>query len=237
VASAPGEEYNLPVGTRIEIENEAFGNQPKLLYGIVAEAISGGSTKQVKVVTEGDIDQAYKNLAQDLLNQARADLIKENSDFKLLDNAFVAQFGTQTVSHQVGAETAEFTAQTIMHLRAVVYDESQVIELIAGRIKRLLPKNKELQENDQRLTTYLMNLNVDTGQALLVNHYEGQIVFKLDALEITEKVRGKSVAEIREILLSQPEIGSIEVKLSPFWVKSAPKIRSKISVNIQKISP
>ena len=232
VAENPGEEYNLPAGTRLEIQNEAFGSQPKLLYAIVAEDVSGGSTKQLKVVTQSDIDGSYDALFRDIVSKAKTDLAGQNPGAKILDNALSAEIVEKQTPAAAGTEAADFTSSMKLKIRALAYDETQVLDLASERIKRLLPETKVLIPNDHRIGSQFANVNLDAGTGILVTHFEGQVFYKLDEAELLEKVRGKTVDEIREILLSQPEINAIEIKLAPFWVKKAPKLKGKTKIEL-----
>lgn len=232
VAEGPGEEGNLPAGTRLEIENEAFGSQPKLLYAIVAEGISGGSTKQLPVVAQADIDKSYESFFKEILDKERAKIILENPGSKIFDNALAADILEKQTSVQAGDEAAEFQATMKLKVRLLAFDETEILELVTQRIKRLLPETKILITEGERIQSQFANVNLDSGTGILVTHFEGQIFYRLDEAELLEKVKGKTVNEIREILLSQPEINSIEIELAPFWVKRAPKFKGKTKIEV-----
>lgn len=231
-AEGPGEEYNLQAGTRLEIENEAFGSQPKLLYAIVVEDISGGSTKQLPVVAQSDIDNSYDLLFKEIVEKTRTEMVEQNPGFKILDNALAADTVEKQTSAQAGDEAAEFQSTMKLKVRILAFDETEILELVTQRIKRLLPETKILITEGERIQSQFANVNLDNGTGILVTHFEGQIFYRLDEAELLEKVKGKTVDEIREILLSQPEINSIEIELAPFWVKRAPKLKGKTKIEV-----
>lgn len=239
IAAAAGGEYNLPKGTRLEIENEAFGKQPDILYAVVAEDLAGGTTKNVKVVTQSDVAAAYDSLGKDLIASARQALANQNPNLKLLDNAYTTQLMDQKTSVQPGAQVEQFDASISLKLRALVYDDSDVQKVVVDRIARLLPSNQTLQTGgtSTRLQESLLSVNLDSGQAVLQTHFEGQIIYKLDQQDLVEKLKGRNAQEIKEILLSRPEVAAAEIKFYPFWVKSAPKFSNKIILDITQPSP
>jgi hypothetical protein len=55
--------------------------------------------------------------------------------------------------------------------------------------------------------------------------------FKIDTTGLAKLLAGKKASEIKEILLSKPEIDSVDIKLSPFFAKSAPRVNGKIFIN------
>ncbi len=234
VADGPGEEFNLAKGTRLEVTNEAFGYQPRALYAVAAENLSGGTTEEVKIVTAGDLVQGLSTLARELAEAAKQDLLKDNPDQKFLDNALETTVLQEKASVNAGTEVGEFEVMVLLKLRALVYSEDEVRSVIKERISRLLPQNKILKTGkaDIRLQSNFGSVDLTQGLGLLSNHFEGQIVYELPREELLEKVKGKTAAEIREILLSRPEIEKVEVKFYPFWVKKAPKFAKKIYLQV-----
>lgn len=233
VAAGPGEEYNLPAGTRLEIRNEAFGAQPKLLYAVVGEDVSGGSTKLVKLVAQNDIDSAFAALSGELVDQARAKLASENPDIRILDNAIDTQTAAQQSEYPAGKEAEEFAVSMTVKIRALTYDETDVRNIIFERIRRLLPEEKKLSEDTATLDALFASVNLNEGHGSLRAHFEGTVVYELDRAELLEKVRGKSAEEIREVFLSKPEIESLDVEFFPFWVKTAPSLSGRIRLDVQ----
>ena len=231
VAGGAGEEFNLAPGTRLEIENEAFGAQPQKLYAVATEGITGGTTKIAKFVTKGDMDNAYQALANALLDQSRAELTSDNPNTRVLDNAFTTQILEQQSQVQIGAEASEFEVSAKVKIRALSFDQNDVQNIVFDLIKRLLPEQKVLSENGRAVDVSFLSLSLDEAAGTLAAHFEGQIVYQLDLASLLEQARGKTAEEIREIFLSKPEVDSLEVQFSPFWVKSAPKLRGKIKVN------
>lgn len=232
-AEGPGEAYNLPVGTRLEIENEAFGSQPQVLYAVVAENISGGTTKEVKVLTAGDVTSAFADLEEELVDKARQELAAGKKELRLLDNAAAVEIVEQASSHEPGAESQEFSVASKIRLKALVYSENDVLSVVITRIKRLLPENKVLKEGSGgELQSSFLAVNFDEGTGVLKNHFEGKLTYQVDSEDLLRKIRGKRVEEIREVLLSRPEIAEVTIKFYPFWVRKAPSIAKKIHLEI-----
>jgi hypothetical protein len=235
VASGPGGEYNLPKGSRIEISNEAFGSQPKLLYAVVAEDVAGGTNQQVKIVTAGDVAASYAAVTKDLVDGARQVLVTQNPDAKLLDNAATADVLEQKTSVPAGTQADQFEATVKIKLRGLAYNDADIRDIIMQRIERLLPANKVLKKDQSTsVASNFTFVNIDQGQGTLAAHFEGEVVYRVDPQELTERVKGKNAAEIKEILLSRPEIQSAEVRFYPFWVKKAPTFSSKIYFDVQQ---
>lgn len=235
VAAEPGEAFNMKQGERLEIENEVFGKQPKLLYTVASDDITGGLSQEIKVITAGDISAAYAALSGELVENARKALVNLNSNVRLQDSALKSQVVEEKSSATPGTEKGEFDATVRLKLAALVYDEAQIEKIITERIARLLPENKVLEQTGAaRLQSKFASVDLEQGTGVLQNHYEAQIVYRVDEGELVQRIKGKSEAEIRDILLSRPEISEVDVKFYPFWVKNAPKFTKKIFLRVTK---
>ncbi|MBI4050006.1 MAG: hypothetical protein HY398_00995 [Candidatus Doudnabacteria bacterium] len=238
VAAANGEQYNLPAGTRLEIDNEVFGSQPKTLYAVVTDdKISGGTNKIVKVVTEGDVNGGLTELSRDLVGEARAKIQEQNTELNILDSGVDFAVVEQASAKQPGQEADEFEVSARLKIRALVYNQAEVSRIVTERMSRLLPDNKKLLSGSpDRISANFTKVDLAAGLATLAVHYQGSIFYSLKAEDYLAKVRGKSEREIREILLSRPEIADVEIDFSPFWVKKAPKMAKKIRLTVKNPS-
>jgi len=229
-----GEQYNLADGTRIEITNEVFGANPEQLYAQAAGNIAGGSTLEVKVVSESDVVNSLEVVQAEIIDEAAKNLANESEGAKLLESAVTSEVLEQSVSHQPGEQTGEFSAAVKISLRALVYDENDISHVVRNRVERLLPANKKLLPDEESvLVSRFFVTSLEQGTGILTNHFESRIIYEIDSDDLKRKVVGKSADEITEILLSRPEIESVEVRFSPFWVKSAPRLVNRINIDKQ----
>lgn len=225
-AAEPGEKYNLAKGARLEVENQVFGKQPKSLYAIVAEDVSGGSTKELKYAQSADIENAYTALAAELVEKEIA-----NFGTSASVSSAVLEKSSQT---QTGAEVPEFKVKVKVKLTGLSFDNDDIQKIITKRIERLLPENKSLRAGDgTRTTSRFISIDAAAGTAVVASHFESEIVYKIDTEELAERARGKTADEIKEIFLSRPGIASVEVKLYPGWAKRTPRLASKIYLKVQ----
>src|SRR5690606_18102325 len=56
IAEEVGSSYNIGANVRLEIQNTALGQAD--VYGMTAAALTGGSSKEIKILSQQDIDQA-----------------------------------------------------------------------------------------------------------------------------------------------------------------------------------
>lgn len=225
VADGPGEEYNLGGSSRLEIQNEAFGSNPKTLYAVTTDdGLRGGSTKEIKIIKDEDIKNGYQALTAELSAKAK----------EKFDGFLETEAAEPAATGVAGQEAAEFTVSEKLKVRGLVFSEADVLAVARARVGRLLPPQKELLAGEnQRMQAQFKEADLKEGRGVLAVHFEGEIIYRLDRDELLQKVRGKSAAEITELLLSRPEIAEVNVQLRPFWVKKAPKWGKNITIDIE----
>jgi len=231
VAAQSGEEFNISDGVRIEIVNEVFGSKPDQLYGMASGNITGGSTLEVRVLTENDVLEGIRIVREKIISDQAASLARETEGLALLASGVKSEILEESVSHSVGDQASEFSVAVRLGIKALSYNREDVLGVVRGRIERLLPENKKLALGDGAvLESRFFVLNFEEGTGILTNHFESRIVYEINVSDLQKKVAGKSRDEISEILLSRPEIEDVNVEFTPFWVKKAPRLVERIKI-------
>ncbi|MEK9180904.1 MAG: hypothetical protein AAB871_01580 [Patescibacteria group bacterium] len=234
VAAEAGEASNLPAGTRFEIYNEVFGHKAELLYAINGNPIAGGTNRQVKIISEADVKAARADLAKkvaaEMMEQMKGKL---SADSRLADNAYGVEIMEESLSKPVGEEAENFKLTQKIKINALVYDEKDVRDLIVERIVKLLPENKYLlSEGEQNLSSQFVSLDLSAGSGTLRAHFESRIKYRVNPEFLVKSILGKNETQVKEILLSRPEIEDLKVNFYPFWVKSVPRFESKVNFKV-----
>jgi hypothetical protein len=60
---------------------------------------------------------------------------------------------------------------------------------------------------------------------------------QLDLASLKKQIAGKKAGEVRSDIKTTPGVTDVSVHYSPFWVTSAPKNTSKITITVQKSTP
>ncbi len=227
-----GEAYNLPAGTRMEITNQAFGTQPQRLYAKTVSQVVGGASRFISVISADDIKAAQKGINTGVVDGIRTKLKDQN--LTLLSDAYIATPAEFTTDKPVGTETPSFTASTKVQITGFAFDQDQLVKLLRERLALSMGENKTLQDAAQdSITLKVRNVDLANGILALAIHYESKAIPKIDEAGIRQQISGKSKQEASEILLSNPDIDHIEIKLSPSWQSSIPWFGSKVDLKVQ----
>lgn len=229
VAQEGGESLNLPAGTRVEITNQVFGSKPEFLYARTETEITGGNSRFLSVITDDDLNKAKSTLSDSLLTQLRNSL--EGEGGILAEKAFTAEVLSFSTDKPVGTESPTFEASIKVQFKGISFSQSQLNELLRGRITQMLPTNKQLQPASGDTVTYKIKASdIPAGNSVLVAHFESKAVDIIEIDDVVADLKGKTKEEASEMLLARPEIGKVDIILSPSWQNSIPRFGSKITV-------
>ncbi len=232
IASDGGEGYNLPAGTRMEINNQSFGSQPQRLFAKTVTQVIGGSSRFVSVIATEDLSGAQ----QELINKAVAEI---NSGLtngrKLVSGAFTVEIANFVSDKPEGTETTTFNASADITIRGLAFNEEELKTMVRGRLQQTLGSDKTLQPASEDKVVYkIKNYDAATQLMQLSIHYESLAQPVIDSAKLITQLAGKSKEQASDILLTNPDIEQVEITLAPSWQQSFPRIGSKIHLEVVK---
>ncbi|HMQ01707.1 MAG TPA: hypothetical protein PKD79_01405, partial [Candidatus Doudnabacteria bacterium] len=232
IAADGGEDFNLPAGTRLEINNQSFGSQPQRLYAKAVTQVIGGSSRFVSVISTEDISSAQKELIRNAVDEINRGL-PENR--KLVDGAYAVDLQNFTTDRPEGTETTTFTASGTVSIRGLAFNENELRQMVRSRLQQTLGEDKTLQSPElDVVVNKIGRLDFEAGVMQLSLHYESVALPNIDSVDLANQLAAKSQAEAGEILQNNPDIERVDMKLAPSWQKSFPRVSSKIRVEVVK---
>lgn len=225
-AAAVGDEYNL-----------SGRNYQSTVSGFSARGsdMSGGSKRQITVVSAADIQAAQQKLSAQDQDVIKKDLLAKfkNTGATGLSNTFVATAGTPTSTPAVDTEASkgQVTVETTYTLLGV--KDNDVNKLLDATIKDTIKdkKNQQIYDNGKSKLQYTKYV-ADNGSLQLVG--TGYIGPKIDTDSLKSQLLGKNYEEIRQYIKRIEGVQDVDTKFSPFWVSSVgseDKVVIKFKIN------
>jgi hypothetical protein len=196
-------------------------------------AMSGGDKQTVTVVSQGDVDKAKTQLAQQDTNAVKAQLKKQfNGDYIVVDESFNYDQGTPSVSPGVDqqAKQAKLTVETTYTLLGLA--RKDVNDLLNSSLKSALDTkpNQSIFSNGSNAVAFSNFQKFDNGTYSTRLATTGYIGSKIDTDALAKQVAGKRYGEIQAIVNQIPNVSNVDIKFSPFWVSSAPGDPKKVDI-------
>src|SRR3989344_1190632 len=233
IAEQPGDDHNLPANTKFQVVNQALGNAN--VYATSDKALTGGNSTSAKVLSQADVDKASEGLIADVIAQAEDDLSAEKgSRLRLLDSGVTKEILAKTANKNVGDVVESFDMTLIARISGMAFREDDVINIVTVKINEVLSTDKYLlPDGAKKYTAEFKTVDLANSKGVLALHFQTIAAYQVDATGLSKILAGKNESEIKEILLSKPEVDNVEVKFWPEWfVHKAPRFNGKIYIDI-----
>lgn len=237
IADQAGAEYNIGPS---EFKIPGFQGSPKYekFYAKSTQAMIGGNSSgnQATVVSEMDIEQAKKNLAEKIsidFESKTKESLKE--DEVILPESIEKKEIIYSLPEK-GTAVESFSGKAEMNARAVVFREKDLKSIIArmaaekGNIigNTRMAMNEIVLEYGQPVTDFVESF------ILIKVHARTVYKPKINIKEIKNKLAGKNEDQVRGIMNDYPEIENMEVEFKPdFFPTKFPQYGKMITVTAE----
>jgi hypothetical protein len=229
LAQSGGTAYNIPSGAAFSVAGQ--GSQVTGTGG----TISGGTDNIVQTVNQNDINNAKAkiNTTDENIKKALKTQL-EQAKYRAIDATYTATTPTVTPSANVGEVATSVTVTGTVTYTMFGVHKADLETLINQEVKSQIDTEKQ-SVLDNGLNKAVFNVdNLTEKSAALSMSTTATAGPDLDIDSIKRMAAGKKPGPLREQLENNPDVTSVEVKLSPFWVSAVPKKTEKIIVNIAK---
>jgi len=229
-ADEEGEEYEIGP-TRFTIPGLWSGLQDQI-YAQSDSPMTGGSVI-LKIVSEADLTKAEKELAEEILEQAKAEIGRQNSD---------PRFGAAAYSHEViekisdtmpGEEADSFSIKIKIKAVAVFYNQNQMTEIMSAKLEEALDADHLVGKISSESTFAVGEYEIESGLASIDVFARAEAILK-DSAKVLDKrkITGLSVEEAKLYLINSPAIEDVEISTRPFWINRIPNLEDHIEYEI-----
>lgn len=224
-----GKESNLPSGTKFNVGS--FDSSD-----IIAKndnPFSGGTKKEVTVVSKNDSIRLETDIIKQLENNAKEDLQAQIGQNKILLTTFINKsLSSKSLNVKVGDEANQVTLTGTVEYRGLSYNKSDLIEFSKVLLSKDIPVDQEIDSNNIKTSVLEMkNKNSDEIQASL--NIKTLLLPKIDKDKLAKELKGKSFKITESTLYKLPQITNVNIKLIPnlfFLPKNLPSQNKNIEI-------
>jgi len=222
-----GSEYNLSARS-YQTDQEGVEAQ--------GSDMSGGSSKEVTIVTAGDVQKARQELV-DTADDSIKDSLKAKfaDDITVIDESFKVSFNNVKASPDVGEQakvTPKLTGTITYSLTGI--ENGELDTYLNSALETNLSDTATQRVYDTgRDKIVFSNFSGKAGDAKITLKTTGQLGPKIDDNEIKDKVKGKQFGDIQTDLESINGVVSADTKFFPFWVNTVPNDVDKITIEFK----
>lgn len=208
----------------------------KDVQAAVSSTIAGGTDSIVQSVNQNDITAAKNKIAaagDAEMKQALTGELQKDGYYPIAVT-YVAGTPAVTNSANVGdIATSVTVTETITYTMFGVY-KSDLQTLLDNNIKSQIDTSKQAILDDGLNNANIAVNNVSASGAQLTLSTKGTVGPDLKIATIKQQAAGQRVGAVKSQLQTNPDVTSVDVKLSPFWISTIPKKTDRITVTIAK---
>lgn len=232
-AEAYGKSYNISKGKTLEFEKYSTSEY----ISEVSVAFSGGTSEQVKVVTQADLDKLGTDILAVFKEKGPAAVkTSVQQGWVLINGSETSSSVSKKFSKKVGDTSDDVELTETMNYQALGYSNSGLNSLLSDLLAEFITKDYELSKESRDIKAEVLG-NTDktvlsSTKADLQVTVKAFIVPILDSEAIKKSLIGVSFSDAEKKLNEIKNIKTYGISLNPQIIKQIPKNAANVTVNV-----
>lgn len=231
IAKDSGESSNI--GASKFLISSFSGTKQEKVYGQSTTALTGGTTRELKIVSSDDISAAKKSLGEELVNAAKEELLKRANDdsLKLVVSSISKEDVEYSTTKEAGAEAETFKATIKIRLKELAYSESDLKKLVFDKAKAGLKNDEMMVSSTEEDVTYdLVKVDAEKGQISINASFKGKVGKKFDAGNIQKELVKSKYGNAESKLKAMDGVKDASINVTPSFWPLLPFLAQRINV-------
>lgn len=209
-ASTIGADSNLPSGSELTV-----ANLPSSQVSAKAEGnFSGGTSKEVKVVSDADQKKLLATLAADLRRQAQQKLQENLKVKKILEESLSEDIIKKNYSKNINDQANDFSLNLTIRFKGTAFDDKDLKQIVSRLVTTQVPEGFELDLAETETQADVSKLEKD-GRLIFLARFKAKLIPKLDISKIRKQIKGQTPSQVIDTLKGQTQVLGAEIKISP----------------------
>lgn len=227
-AEAAGTDANGKSGT-FTIPSLSAARQSKI-YGEAANPSAGGTSQEVTIVTQADLDTLTAATREAATAEARTKLT-EGLSGRLLDGALEVTMGGEAASAAVDAEAQQLTLTVVATARGLLVADDQLKAATVAVLERAVSSGRMLvlRDNDT-LTPVASNLILEPGSVEIRVTVATRTALAIDVAAVAGTLTNLPVPEAEARLRETAGVTAVTIDNRPRWLDRLPRRPSQIQI-------
>lgn len=226
-----GPDGNLSAGSNLTVAGFADSQ----VIAQVDTAFSGGTSKDITVVTADDQKKLLAVVASTLRGKAREQIQgKLTGDNKILEEGLVENITSQKYSKNVGDQASEFSLTLSINYKGTSYSDNDLKTMVAKSIETTVPEGFQLNLADSETQAAANKVEKD-GKLYFNAKFKAKLVPKIDLEKLKKEIKLKPVKAAADIIKKIDSVIGTEFVYSPkipSFMQLVPILSKNITIEI-----
>lgn len=230
-AETAGESYNIGASEFV-ITTLPKEKQSKII-GKSTVAFAGGTTKEVKVVTESDLEKAQEAIKKEALVSSTTELADKakNDSLKIFDSAIDSEVLSLEPNKKADDQADTFEVKAKIKMFGLGFSELELKNLVKNGVESKLKSNEMIINPDGSEVAYeILESDINAGIIKVKTVYKGKYGIKIDQDSIKANIKGKSLSQGENYLKGLEGVESANIAANPGFIRTSPYFKNKITV-------
>ena len=230
-ATQIGVDGNLPAGTDF-----SFKDYPQTSYTTSNDnAFSGGSSKEVTVVSKDDQNKLLESLANELKEKVKNEIPdKVSGETTFINQSFETQIIKKTFDKEEGTQGTNVTLSLELKIKIPTYKSEDLKDILTKYFEANTPDGYDFKASDVTIQSQLKEVKKD-GKIIFSAHFKANLLPKINTEEIRRNITGKNLKLVEDYFRGLTTIAGYEITIKPklpLLTNSLPNISRNISIAV-----
>jgi len=202
---------------------------------------SGGQDAQQKtVVSQSDLDNAKKQLGDQLTQKVQQDLQSKTNGLKIVPETQAINVAIQAdrkAGDEIDSNPPTFNATVTVTGQATAVDDGKVKEALRSALKRQVPAGYDLTDDPLNLGYKVASFDNSNGSVVFDSTASGYMSTAIDNQQVASLLSGKSPKSARSYLQGHIDVTDIIIQETPSFIPYLPLMSSRITIKRQVEKP
>lgn len=205
-ASVIGTKGNLPAASEFSFKDISTSS-------VIARndlPFTGGTSKEVTVVSRADYDALIKLLTAELVEKAKAELAGSvGGSEKLIDATIKTAVVEKTFVEELDQESKELHGKLTLTVSGISYSEADAVTVMKGTVESSIPEGYALAAEKTTTTVADIQVKKDGSMSAKVN-FQSVALPRIDTETVRKSLAGKSLKAAENYLRTVAGVGAVE---------------------------
>jgi len=236
IAESPGDDYNIGASSFRVVVFSGTAKYDKIT-GTSSGSMTGGTTKEVRIITATDISNAQSSFDKDAKEEIRKEGQDKLGENEVLDEkAIKVEADNISFSKSAGSEADDFTGSAKVKFTGISYSKDDISRMLLEDFKSKMGDNKQIFEDKiNDINVSINNVDFKAGTIEAEATATVHLGTKIDENQLKDEIKGSSEQKAREYLEGLEGVESVDINFWPGFMKQVARLKSHIYVKTEFI--
>ncbi|MFH1536060.1 MAG: hypothetical protein ABIC96_03255, partial [Patescibacteria group bacterium] len=175
---------------------------------------SGGTSKEMTVVSTGDQQRLLAKVSSDLRQQAQQKLQEKYPDKKILQEALSENIIKKSYNKNINDAASEFSLNLTINYKGTAFEDSDLRTIVSKLVDTQVPDNFQLDLSSTETQADVSKLEKD-GKLIFLAKFKAKLLPKIDTDKIKNNIRFKTPQDAIDYIKGMDDILGAEIQMKP----------------------